>query len=157
MSVEDVCYVLSLLFHQAKEYFVRHKHAEIENVSSLRSAASLKLDEKSETQYREIVKGVLSRIRENPLRIVGGEFQAVTLILQTFYETSMASKYTRKILKPYLKSFFVKTYKNCWYLNEWRNYIQSDELMALRIFSRLVSENKMSCKAGLLDAAEKSK
>jgi hypothetical protein len=154
MSVEDVCYILSTLFHHAKQHFLRCRKRNGGGGGETLS----KLDEKSETRYREMMNSAACRIRENPLRIIGGECHVATLILQTFYdETSTASKATRKILKPYLEAFFVETYKNCWFIDEWKNYVDGgDELRALRIFSRLVSEDRITCKVGLLDAFEKS-
>ncbi len=154
MTLEDVSFLVSIIFDQAKRHYSADQRSSktINRLNSL-STSTLKM----EAQYGESVKTTLTRIKDNPERTFSSDFQAVKFILETLYECTVTSKVLRRILKPYLKAFSITTHENCWYLEEWKNRLYNDEMVALRIFSKLVSEKKIKFKAGLLDALEKGK
>lgn len=157
ISLEDTGYIICLLFDQAKRHFLVHrKRDKIGNGPTLRPHAS-NLDQKTEEYYKQAVKSTLNKVRENPLLLFRNDLQAVTFILQIVCESTTVSKTMRKILKPYLKLFSITTLENCWYLEEWRNRVCDEELIALRIFCKLVVDKTVNCKDGLLDAVGKGK
>lgn len=147
LTIEDALYIISLIFEQAKRSYLLNL--------KVTKGSHRSMDPKIESQYSEGVKQTLKHVKESPGHIFSSDFQAVKFILEALYESTIVSKAIRKILNPYLKAFSISTHENCWYLEEWRNRIYNDELMALRIFSKLVSEKKIKFKIGLLDALQK--
>lgn len=117
----------------------------------------LTLKNKTDEEYWTMMQFILSEVRKNGFQTFKNDTQMITFILETLYKSTAISKVLKKILLPYLQSFFIRTQENCWYLEEWKYRIYNEELIALRIFSRLVSEKTITCKNGLFNALEKSK
>lgn len=115
------------------------------------------LKNKTDEEYWTMMQFILSEVRKNGFQTFKNDTQMTTFILETLYKSIVISKVLKKILLPYLQSFFIRTLENCWYLEEWKYRNYNEELIALRIFSRLVSEKSIICKNGLFNALEKSK
>lgn len=152
MTVEQIPFIVSVIFNQAKQlYLTNVTFAKRTNTNRKNSTC----DTKFEMLYKEAVDLALKRVKENAPNVFSNDFEAAKFVLEMIYESAIDSKVLRRVLKPYLKEFSISTHENCWFLEEWKNRINNDEMEALRVFSALVSEKKIKFKVGLLDALQK--
>lgn len=62
------------------------------------------------------------------------------------------NKLMRRILKPYINAVLLSAHANCWFLNDWKTRAENNEFKSLRVFARLLFEQKISAHYGLMDA-----
>lgn len=176
--VEDLIYLLSAIFEQAKELALGdmdstplgtyvapsgRSRRRTSSKKSVRRNLGTKVDSGSKRKHNFDASTILlidsvRRDVDTSNADLSDDSVLVRHVLKWLYKgLDEYRRHMGPVLRPYLNRLFAASHENCWHLEEWRRRQedQGDEMRVLGAFCHLVTASEVSPTGALLDAVSK--
>lgn len=175
--MEDLIYLLSAIFEQAKELALGdigstpvgtyassgRSRRRTSSKKSVRRNLGTKVDSDSKLKHNFDASAILlidlvRRDVDTSNADLSNDSVLVRHVLKWLYKgLDEHRRHMAPILRPYLNRLFAASHENCWHLEEWRRRQedQGDEMRVLGAFCHLVAASEVSPTRALLDAVTK--